>query len=302
MTRTASAPLLALLLALTLALGGCASEPKQEPEPVTEHQSLDRSARLAFTQGQYAQAATLYEAVLEHALAEDAAQAIIDARFNLALAQTYLGNYASALAQVTLADAERLRRDLGPDPDLQLLQATIRYRAGETARAANELEVLLTNASLPAATRSKAHFVAGLIAADRKDAATLHAHVSALYTDTSPAAEADRLELRGRLAAIEQRHQEALRLLDEAVVMRSLERDYRGMVRTLAAAGDLAEQTQQYGAAGNYLLRAGRSAAQRAEPEAVAWLTRARDLGQRSGDSALVLEAEGVLNTLRDKQ
>lgn len=71
------------------------------------------------------------------------------------------------------------------------------------------------------------------------------------------------------------------------------------MVRVLAAAGDLAEGSKKFARAGNYLLRAGRSTAQRAGPEAREWLERARDLGARSGDPALVLEAEAILDTLR---
>lgn len=185
-------------LTLILALGGCASTPKPDPEPTTERQSLDRSARLAFSQGQYAQAATLYEAALDEALAEDAPEAIIDARFNLALSQTYLGKYRAALAQVTQADAERVRRGLGSDPDLQLLSAAIHYRSGDMRQASATLDTLFSNSTLLPVTNAKAHFIAGLIAADRRDPVALRRHIAALVSDGTPGMEADRLELQGK--------------------------------------------------------------------------------------------------------
>ena len=288
----------AVALLLALALTGCSSTPEPEEQPATERQSLNRSAQLAFSQGQYAQAATLYEATLDEALIEDQPEAIIDARFNLALSLTYLGDYQSAMDQVTQADAERLRRALGPDPELQLLRATIHYRAGEADTAQGLLEPLLRDPTIPPGTAAKAHFVAGLIAADRGDAVSIRRHLNALPAEDAQGGIADRLELEGHLAGISGQTDHALRLFDQSILLRSLERDFRGMTRMLAAAGALAEQAGRTALAGSYLLRAGRSAAQRAEPDARAWLERARDLGKRAGDTALVLEAEATLNQL----
>jgi tetratricopeptide (TPR) repeat protein len=285
-------------LSLILLLAACSSTPEPQEQPETERQSLNRSAQLAFSQGQYAQAATLYEAALDEALIEDRPEAIIDARFNLALSLTYLGEYRTAMDQVMQADAERERRALGPDRELQLLRATIHYRAGETGAAEASLRSLLRDPTLAPATAAKAHFVAGLIAANRDDAGEIQRHLNALPADDSPGAEADRLELLGELARIRGATDEALRLLDQAILLRSLDRDFRGMTRALAAAGDLAERAGRTGLAGSYLLRAGRSAAQRSEPDARTWLTRARALGERADDTALVLEAETMLNQL----
>lgn len=289
-------------LSLILLLAACGSTPEPQEQLETERQSLNRSAQLAFSQGQYAQAATLYEAALDEALIEDRPGAIIDARFNLALSLTYLGQYRTAMDQVMQADAERERRGLGPDPELQLLRATIHYRASETAAAEALLKSLLRDPTLAPATAAKAHFVAGLIAANRDDAGEIQRHLNALPVDDSPGAEADRLELQGELARIRGATDEALRLLDQAILLRSLDRDFRGMTRVLAAAGDLAERAGRTDLAGSYLLRAGRSAAQRGEPDARTWLTRARGLGERAGDAALVLEAETMLNQLGTQQ
>jgi hypothetical protein len=70
------------------------------------------------------------------------------------------------------------------------------------------------------------------------------------------------------------------------------------MVRALAAAATIAERTGRAELAGGYWLRAGRSGAQRAEPDARAWLEHARALGERTGDAALVLESEAMLTEL----
>ena len=226
--------LITLLCALLAGLTACSSTPKPQAAPPTERQSLDRSARLAFAQGQYAQAATLYEAALEQALAEDAPAAIIDTRFNLALCKTYLGQYDAALTQVAQAEAERSRRSLPDDPELQLLAGTIHYRAGESGRAKEILDGLLQHSDVTGATRSKAHFVAGLVAADDSVPGPLRAHIAAMPIDPGSTAQADRLELEGRLAGIEGDTDRALQLLDQVVSLRGTARDYRGMVRALA--------------------------------------------------------------------
>jgi tetratricopeptide (TPR) repeat protein len=288
-------PVLVWLVASLASLAGCTSTPQVETQAVTERQSLLRSARLAFTRAQYALAASLYQRALVKAMAEDDPVAIIDARFNLALSQTYLGHYHQALAQVSLAEAERSRRNLGPDRELQLLEATIHYRAGDLDVAHAAVVRLLAEPGLNAASTAHACFIAGLIAADRNDAAALRAQLAALDAIGSHSNEADRLELQGRLAAIEGRSGKAQHIMDQAIALRRLEGDYHGMVRVLASAGDLAESEGELALAGGYLLRAGRSGLQRDAPEARGWLERARTLGERSGDASLVLEANSIL-------
>lgn len=287
-----------LLLLLAVALSGCAGASKQETKPPTELELRNRSAQLAFSRGHYAQAATLYQASLDQALIEDRPDAIVDARFNLALAQTYLGRFQPALDLVTLAEAERVRRSLGPDPELQLLRATIHYRAGDPAAAQRALDLLLGDRTLAAPIAARAHFLAGMMAADRNDGSALRLHRNALPAGAARGEEADRLELDGRLAAIEGDTEEALRRLDRAALLRSLDGDYRGMVRTLAAAGSAAERAGRVAQAAGYWLRAGRSGLQRGEPEARAWLEHARTLGERIGDAALILEADAILSRL----
>jgi len=287
--------LLYLIAAMGVLTVGCAGKPEREPEAPTEQQSLERSARLAFVQGNYAQAATLYEVALRSALNEDAPVAIIDARFNLALCQTYLGEHEAALQQIALADTERQRRGLGADPDLQLLAGTIHYRAGQSDEALALLDQVIAGAAANSPTGAKAHFVVGLIAADQSSVAALRQQLAALPTDPDGGRYTDRLELQGRLAGLLGDYNGALGLLEGVAEARRRQRDYQGMVRALAAAGRLAERAGRPQLAGSYFLRAGRSALQRAEPQAIDWLKRARHLGEQSGDQALELEAEAAI-------
>jgi tetratricopeptide (TPR) repeat protein len=281
---------------VSLALAGCGGKAKEEMHPASEHELLDRSAQRAFLQGKYAQAASLYEATLGQARIEDRPAAIIDARFNLALSLTYVGNYPAALEQVAQADAERVRRKLPPDGELELLRATIHYRTGDAGAAQRILDPLLGDPAQSPAIAAKAHFLAGLMAADREDAEALRRHRSALQAGESRDRQADQLELDGRLAAIEGDVDAALRLLDEAMRLRGLDRDFRGLTRAQLVAGDVASRAGRTEAAAVYLLRAGRSGAERDEPEARAWLVRARELGERSGDAALVREVDAMLS------
>jgi tetratricopeptide (TPR) repeat protein len=284
-----------------LALSGCAGGSRPE-KPPTELELLQRSAQLAFSRRHYAQASTLYQAALDQALIADDPQAIIDARFNLALAQTYLGRHQPALDLVQLAEAERVRRHLGPDPELELLRATIHYRAGELVLAHDVLARLLAGNAVAADTAARTHFLAGIIAAERADASTVRLHRNALPAGESSGEQADRLELDGRLAAIGGDREAALRFLDRTALVRSQDGDYRGMVRALAAAGRVAEDAGRPEQAAGYWLRAGRSGAQGGEAEARGWLEHARALGKRTGDAALVLEAEALLARLETTQ
>jgi hypothetical protein len=136
------------------------------------------------------------------------------------------------------------------------------------------------------------------MAADRGDAPALQRHREALPAGDAGENQADRLELDGRLAAIEGRTDEALLRLERAALLRSLDGDYRGMARVLAVAGSVAERAGRVQPASGYWLRAGRSGAQRDDPDAREWLEHARALAERSGDAALLLEVEAMLTEL----
>jgi hypothetical protein len=140
------------------------------------------------------------------------------------------------------------------------------------------------------------------MAAERSDASALQRHRDALPRGDSRGEQADRLELDGRLAAIAGDTDEALLRLDRAALLRSLDGDYRGMVRALVVAGTVAERAGRAEPASDYWLRAGRSGARRGEPDARRWLEHARTLAERTGDAALLLEVDATLSELGTAQ
>jgi hypothetical protein len=281
-------------------LQGCSSTPPgpDPAQPEIERATLTRSAALAFAQGQYGQAATLYGKALEQAMIEDRHTAIIDHRFNIALARTYLGEHDAALRQLALADAERQRRGLGPDAGLDLLAATVHYRGGALDAAGTALDRVFAQPGADQATRGAAHFLAGLIAARRADSAALAVQRAALSLDESPAAVADRAELDAHAALLRGDRAAALGRFDAAVGARRAIADYHGMARVLAAAGDAAADGGERGRAAGYYLRAGRSEALRGGADAARWLAQAIALGLEVGDAVLVDDARDVLARL----
>jgi len=289
---------LATLLVALLAIG-CASKPPPEPVRETTLGTLDRSARLAYDLGQYDQAVTLYRAVLDQALLEDEPQAIVSTRYNLAASQLAVGEYDAALRQINLADAERIRRSGPQDAELTLLRATVLYRLNRPVEASAELDQILSPDS-PAApdVREAALFLDGLMAADARDSYRLSTVVAALGPAPPATNDADVLELQAWLDRLQGKTSRALKGFEQVVALRRDEGDYRGMNRALAAAANLAEDSNDPGLAATYLLRAGRSAARLEQHDARKWLEHAARLGQATGDTGLVEEAQAEIARL----
>ena len=77
----------ALLLLTLSALGGCATgKPAEEPPPGDDRlERTSRVALIAFQQGRYASAATLYGQVANLAYERDDVEAAVDAQYNAAV-------------------------------------------------------------------------------------------------------------------------------------------------------------------------------------------------------------------------
>ena len=94
-----------LLLAVVFVaclLGGCASATKVDDAPVRDDtlERYNRSARQAFDQGSFEQAAALYRKALDRATMRDDFEAIADARYNLAICLINQGALEEALAVI----------------------------------------------------------------------------------------------------------------------------------------------------------------------------------------------------------
>ncbi|MGI9334418.1 MAG: hypothetical protein ACR2RL_14820 [Gammaproteobacteria bacterium] len=283
-------------------LGGCGSNaPVPDPAPADEAQArVGGAARAAFEQGRFEQASALYAEVLELAYARDDLNAIVDAQFNAALSDTELGRYDAALERVRLAKAELARGAQAVPADLLLLEATVLYRQGQSAGAWRVTEQMFAaSAAVSPAASSRAHFLRGLIAAERGDGRALAQAIVALGEPSDSRLQADLEELKGRQALAGARVDSAVTAFEQAARLRSETLDYRGTVRALSMAGVAAEREQDYARASDFYLRAGRSAASRGDgQQAREWLEHAASLAERAGAATTAREARAHLARL----
>jgi tetratricopeptide (TPR) repeat protein len=285
---------------------GCLSRQTAPQGPAVD-QDLERTKRLArtaFENNRIQQAANLYRRTLERAYLRDDLAAAIDARYNLAVCLTLLQSVQEALALVIQARKELSRADQPVPTDILLLEATIRYRLGQSQKSWQLTEdILKVSDTIPSAVRSKTHFLRGLIADERGDLVTLKEEITALAESNSPVIRADREELIGRLALKQRRWDEAVLAFDEAASLRRQLLDYRGMAKALAKAGETCEQAGRAVPASSRYLRAGQSAAlQGNSDQAQNWLARAAQLAEQGGDENIAQEARLQLSQLQKDQ
>jgi tetratricopeptide (TPR) repeat protein len=264
----------------------------------------NRAARSAFENGRIQQAADLYRQTLERAYLRDDLAAAIDAKYNLALCLTRLQSDREALELVEQAGEELTRAGQQIAPDIILLEATIRYRMGQSQEAWQLTEGILKEPdNILSAVQKSTRYLRGLIANDRGDPAVLRTEITALGKPESPVVRADREELIGHLALMERKWNEAMLAFDEAAALRRQMLDYRGMVKVLAKAGEASERAGRLVPASRRYLRAGQSAALQGNLEqARKWLTRAALLAEQGGDDNIAGEARLQLAQLQKEE
>jgi len=285
-----------MLLAISLLVGyGCGSQQKavQGPPVDRDLERINRAAQTAFKSGLIPQAADLYRQSLERAQLRDDLSAATNARFNLAVCLTWLQSDQEALELVIQAREELSRAGQPVPSDILLLEATLTYRRGELQKAWQITEAILsTSGKISLPLRNKVHFLRGLIASDRSDAVRLKQEIDALGKPSSLELQADQQELIGNLSQMNHNWDEAVLAFDEAAALRRLTLDYRGMVKSLAKAGEACEQAGRLLSAARRFLRAGQSAALQENPQqARVWLERAARLAEAGGDEVLAREA-----------
>jgi hypothetical protein len=183
--------------------------------------------------------------------------------------------------------------------DLLLLEATLLYRNGRVDEAWRVTESLLSlSPPVSADVARSTWFLRGLIAVRRQDDEVLSSAVERLRGARGALSRADYLELVGYQNLDRLDYADALVNFDLAAELRSVLGDYRGMIRTLAMAGQAAASEGDRGKASDYYLRAGRSAALSNDDRAPELLRRAQVLGTDAGRSATAAEAREYLESL----
>jgi len=304
--RAATSTWLVAVVALTTLLPGCVTQPVEgeAAEPLQSAERYTEAARSAFEEGLYEQAEALYRQALEQSYTRDDQVAIVDAQYNLAVTLLRLGRYDEALERVRQAQAETVRGGRAVSADMLLLEATLLYRMERPGDALEVSRRIVSGSSASGAgVVKRARFLRGLIAAEAGDQQQLRTELSALGEPSDPRLLGDQQELVGFLAWSENDLRSAGRAFDRSALLRSETLDYRGLVRTLANAGEVYAQAGNPGAAAERFLRAGRSAAlQGVDSPAEAWLRRAVTLAAESDDPLLAEEAEEHLRRLRESE
>jgi len=288
-----------ILAAVIMTLSGCGSAlPKQKgPAPDADLEKFNRAARLAFDKGRLQQAASFYSKALDRAYVRDDTAAILDAQYNLAICLMNLQSNAEALGVVQDAKSEMARAGGGRSLDLLLLEATILHRRGDLDEAWQITDQILS-ATTPASSviKSKTHFLRGLIAEERGDLDQLRAAIAALGQPEHPRLRADRQELLGHLAMVEENWDAAIEAFDTAAKLRREALDYREMVKVLALAGQASEKTGRLKEASIRYFRAGRSAVlQGLFDDARKWLNQSLQLSNNAGEDKINQEARSFL-------
>jgi tetratricopeptide (TPR) repeat protein len=293
-----------MIVLLVLGLMGCASG-----EPVEEHPQSDdrlertsRVALVAFSHGRYAQALSLYRQAADLAYERDDVNGAVDAQYNAAVCLVRLDRVDEADALLQRTKAELVRAGQAEPLELRLLEATILYRQRRYEEGWALTGQIISDAPDSAAAR-RAQFLRGLIVAEQGDQARLRVLIVELDATSDERLEADRQELAGHLALLEQRYDASVVAFAEAARLRSVGSDYRGTVRALSKAGGASEAAGSPAQASVHYLRAGRSALQQgARERAHGLLTRARTLADQAGDAATAREAQLYLTLLKESE
>ena len=283
--------------------GGCGSSQVADQRPGNDENlaRLNRSARIAYDNGQLEQAANLYRQALERAYLRDDRQAIVDAGYNLAVCMLGMRSYDSALDWVRLAKSELARGNQSISADILILEAFILFRSGKPDGAWQITDRILSEFErLPVVIGNKTHYLRGVISDQRGDIAQLDRELNALSTSTDPGMQADRQELVGRLAMAEGRWDAAVEAFDDTVRLHRENLDYAEMARALALGADACDRDGRHAAAATRYFRAGRSAVQQHNhPDALKWLNSAAQNAEQAGDEPLNQEVRTYLQTIQ---
>lgn len=276
----------ATLWPVVLVAGCGTAEPPPPPPPPVAQRLADAydSARSAWDQGGYTQAAALYDALLRRAEAADDATLIARAAFEGALAHLRAGDPATASARAVTGRDDALRRGHQPSPVLFLVDAAARYRLDDLVAADALAAQAIAAAPQDSATAARGWFLRGLVGAERGDRNMIDRALSALLPSADPEHLADRLELAARRDLADGNWSTAREAALRAAPLRRQSDDLFGMARALAVAAEAADASGDATNATDLYFRAGRTALRLDRPMAAhRWLTAASVAARAAG-------------------
>jgi tetratricopeptide (TPR) repeat protein len=294
------------MLIAALGLTGCNSAPAPQTEPPDRGLSSGRKlARFAFEGGDYKQAVVLYERTLARAYARDDVEDIADIGYESALALLRADEPAKAATRARRVREELARRGVRSFPELQVTEAVALYAAGDPVGAEALAAAVASGAGEPVdasgAVRARAVYLQGMVAADRGDRAAVAQALATIGNPEAVSLQADRAELTGRLRLLDFDPGAAMTAFEEAIELRREGRDYAGVARALAFAGDAAAVADRPGEAADLYLRAGRGAAQlNRRNDAERWLRKAQAIATHTGQADVSDAARYHISKLGD--
>ena len=294
-----------LLLAIaTLVLAGCGSSAPLQKGPLIDEdlERFNRAAQQAYDNGRLQQAVSFYQKALQRAYIRDDYRAVLDTQYNMAVCLMNLQSYAQASEVIQQAKTEMAMAGQSFSADFFLLEATVLY-LGEDSDAAWAIsdQILAASPQASSIVQSKTHFLRGLIASKQRDTAKLREAIVSMGQPNLPQLSADRHELLGHLAMLQQDWEKAMDAFEAAIELRRECLDYRGMVKALALAGEANEKAGHAYEASIRYLKAGRSAALQGEfDHALNWLNRAEQIAGSAGEAQIVQKARFYLREIQE--
>ena len=296
-----------MLLAIALLVfGGCGSSASVQKSPAIDEdlERFNRAAQQAFDSGRLQQAVAFYRKALDRAYIRDDFRAALDAQYNMAICLINLQSYAQAFEVIQQAKTEMAMAGYSREADFLLLEATVlHFREDSDAAWKMTDQILSATPEASSIVQCKTHFLRGLIASKKGDTDKLREAIVSIGQPKLPLLRADRHELLGHLAMAEYNWGEAVNAFEAATDLRREAREYRGMVKSLALAGQASEKAGNPHEASVRYLRAGRSAALQGQfDDALNWLNRAEQIAGNAGEVQIVQEAQIYLRELQESK
>jgi len=296
-----------MLLAIALLVfGGCGSSAPVQKSPAIDEdlERFNRAAQQAFDSGRLQQAAAFYRKALDRAYIRDDFRAALDAQYNMAICLINLQSYAQAFEVIQQAKTEMAMAGYSREADFLLLEATVLHLR-EDSDAAWKMtdQILSATPEASSIVQCKTHFLRGLIASKKGDTDKLREAIVSIGQPKLPLLRADHHELLGHLAMAEYNWGEAVNAFEAATDLRREAREYRGMVKSLALAGQASEKAGNPHEASVRYLRAGRSAALQGQfDDALNWLNQAEQIASNAGEVQIEQEAQIYLRELQESK